>query len=47
MEGLMQQITPNLYLYRDKFYKSCLATLEMFWKAGLIAGLIGLMLGAG
>ena len=45
MEGLMQQITPNLYLYRDKFYKSCLATLEMFWKAGLIAGMIGLMLG--
>lgn len=45
MEELIQQITPNLYLYRDKFYKSCLATLEMFWKAGLIAGLIGLMLG--
>ena len=45
MEELMQQITPNLYLYRDKFYKSCLATLEMFWKAGLIAFVIGLLFG--
>ena len=40
METLMEQLAPNLYLYRDKFYKSCLATMEMFWKAGLIAGLI-------
>ena len=45
MEELMQQLTPNLYLYRDKFYKSCLATAEMFWKAGLIAFVIGLLFG--
>ena len=45
METLIEQIAPNLYLYRDKFWKSCSATAEMFWKAGLIAGLIGLMLG--
>ena len=45
MEALMEQLAPNLYLYRDKFYKSFSATVEMFWKAGLIAGVIGLFLG--
>ena len=45
METLMEQLAPNLYLYRDKFYKSFSATVEMFWKAGLIAGVVGLLLG--
>ena len=45
METLMEQLAPNLYLYRDKFFKSFAATVEMFWKAGLIAGVIGLTLG--
>ena len=45
METLMEQLAPNLYLYRDKFYKSFAATVEMFWKAGLIAFVIGLLLG--
>lgn len=42
---LLKDIAPNLYKYRDNFGKSGEATVEMFWKAGLIAFAIGLMLG--
>ena len=45
MEALIKEWAPNLYSYRDKFFKSCSATVEMFWKAGLIAFFIGLLLG--
>lgn len=45
METLIKEWAPNLYTYRDKFFKSCEATVEMFWKAGLIAFSIGLLLG--
>ncbi|MDO4483017.1 MAG: ABC transporter permease subunit [Clostridia bacterium] len=45
MEALIKQWAPSLYTYRDKFFKSCDATVEMFWKAGLIAFFIGLLLG--
>jgi D-methionine transport system permease protein len=45
MEALIKEWAPSLYTYRDKFFKSCDATVEMFWKAGLIAFAIGLFLG--
>lgn len=45
MEALIKEWAPNLYTYQDKFFKSCRATVEMFWKAGLIAFVIGLVLG--
>ncbi|MDO5143183.1 MAG: methionine ABC transporter permease [bacterium] len=45
MEALIKEWAPSLYTYRDKFFKSCNATVEMFWKAGLIAFVIGLILG--
>ena len=45
MEALIKEWAPSLYTYRDKFFRSCEATVEMFWKAGLIAFAIGLLLG--
>ena len=42
---VLKDIAPNLYKYRDNFGKSGEATVEMFWKAGLIAFAIGLMMG--
>ena len=45
MEAWIKDLAPNLYTYRDKFWKSCDATVEMFWKAGLIAFVIGLFFG--
>ncbi len=42
---MLKDIAPNLYKYRDNFGKSGEATVEMFWKAGLIAFAIGLMMG--
>jgi len=42
---LLKGIAPNLYKYRDNFGKSGEATFEMFWKAGLVAFAIGLLLG--
>ena len=45
MEEFIQTAAPNLWTYRDKFLKSFSATFEMFWKAGLIAFVIGLLFG--
>lgn len=45
MEALIKEWAPNLVTYQDKFFKSCSATVEMFWKAGLITFVIGLVLG--
>lgn len=45
MEALIKEWAPSLYTYRDRFFDSCHATVEMFWKAGLIAFVIGLVLG--
>ncbi len=45
MEDFIRQIAPDLYTYRDKFFKSFGATFEMFWKAGLIALFFGLFFG--
>lgn len=45
MEAWIKEWAPNLVTYQDKFFKSCSATVEMFWKAGLIAFVIGLVLG--
>ena len=45
MEEFIRTAAPNLYTYRDKFAKSFSATFEMFWKAGLIAFVIGLFFG--
>lgn len=41
----LKEIAPNLYKYRKKFAESGSDTLEMFWKAGLIAFAIGLFMG--
>lgn len=41
----LEKIAPNLYTYFDRFLTSCSATAEMFFKAGLIAFVIGLALG--
>jgi hypothetical protein len=40
MEAWIKEIAPNLYTYRAKFFTACSATVEMFWKAGLIAFVI-------
>ena len=45
MEEFIRTAAPNLWTYRDKFLKSFSATFEMFWKAGLIAFVIGLVFG--
>ncbi len=45
MAEWIKQIAPNLYTYRSRFFTSCGATFEMFWKAGLIAFAIGLLFG--
>ena len=45
MEEWIRQIAPSLYTYRTKFFTSCHATFEMFYKAGLIAFAIGLLFG--
>ena len=45
MEEWIKQIAPSLYTYRAKFFTSCHATFEMFYKAGLIAFAIGLLFG--
>ena len=45
MEEWIKQIAPSLYTYRGKFFTSCHATFEMFYKAGLIAFAIGLLFG--
>ncbi len=45
MEAWIKEIAPNLYTYRSKFFTACSATVEMFWKAGLIAFVIGLFFG--
>ena len=36
-EQLIEQIAPNLYAYRDRFFTSFAATFEMFAKARAIA----------
>ena len=41
----LKTTAPNLYKYKTKFADSGAATFEMFWKAGLIAFAIGLLLG--
>ncbi len=45
MEEWIRQIAPRLYTYRARFFTSCRATSEMFYKAGLIAFAIGLLFG--
>ena len=45
MAEWIKQIAPSLYTYRAKFFTSCQATFEMFYKAGLIAFVIGLVFG--
>ncbi len=45
MDAFLQQIAPNLYAYRSRFFSSCQATAEMFIQAGLIAFVIGLFFG--
>ena len=44
-EQLVEQLAPNLYAYRDRFFTSFAATFEMFAKAGLIAFVVGLFFG--
>ena len=41
----LKDTAPNLYKYKKNFGDSGSATFEMFWKAGLIAFAIGLLLG--
>lgn len=41
----LKDYAPNLYKYKKQFGDSGSATVEMFWKAGLIAFVIGLLLG--
>ena len=45
MAAWLDQTAPYLMKYRDRFAQSLEATLEMFWKAGLIAMAVGLLLG--
>ena len=41
----IERLAPNLYKYFDRFVTSCLATGEMFIKAGVIAFAVGLLFG--
>ena len=41
----LKDIAPELYRNRTEFAKSGAQTFEMFWKAGLIAFAIGLLMG--
>ena len=43
--NMLKDAAPNLYTYRINFAESGAATIEMFWKAGLIAFAIGLLVG--
>ena len=45
MEAWIKNVAPYLYTYRAKFFSACNATFEMFYKAGLIAFVIGLFFG--
>ena len=45
MEEWIKAVAPYLYTYRTKFFAACSATFQMFWKAGLIAFVIGLFFG--
>lgn len=45
MDAFIKQIAPNLYSYRTRFWSSLSATGEMFFKAGAIAFVLGLLFG--
>ncbi len=45
IEQFIENAAPNLYAYRKKFFTALDATGEMFLKAGLIAFVIGMVLG--
>ena len=45
MAEWIKSIAPYLYTYRAKFFAACSATFQMFYKAGLIAFVIGLCFG--
>ena len=45
MEEWIKAVAPYLYTYRMKFFSVFCATFQMFWKAGLIAFVIGMFFG--
>lgn len=45
MQQFIEQIMPNVYAYRARFFDSCTATLQMFALAGVFAFAFGLLFG--
>lgn len=45
MDVIIEKIAPNLYDFRQEFYKSIWETLQMFSIAGIISFILGLVLG--
>ena len=45
MQQLIEGIMPNVYAYRQRFFSSCEATLQMFVISGLISFALGLFFG--
>ena len=45
MQQIIENIMPNVYAYRTRFFSSCEATLQMFLIAGLISFALGLFFG--
>lgn len=45
MQQFIEQIMPNVYAYRQRFFTSCDATLQMFIISGLISFALGLFFG--
>ena len=45
MQQLIEQIMPNVYAYRQRFFTSCEATLQMFVISGIISFVLGLFFG--
>ena len=45
MQQIIENIMPNVYAYRTRFFSSCEATLQMFVISGLISFALGLFFG--
>lgn len=45
MQQFIENVMPNVYAYRTRFFDSCEATLQMFLLAGIFSFLLGLFFG--
>ena len=45
MQQFIENVMPNVYAYRTRFFDSCEATFQMFLLAGIFSFLLGLFFG--